>query len=104
SHAPLSTDLSTLPLHDALPISDMRAVVEGFDASAMIYRWRHPSREVEELATAVFCIVAEAQRMKLSRRQVFADLWRAGMRDPLRSGEQPSRLPSLTHIVFRPLL
>jgi radical SAM superfamily enzyme YgiQ (UPF0313 family) len=54
-----------------LDLEDVQKVVTEFDASALVYRWRHPDPAVEELAAEALRIV----KQKATRRRHFAQLW-----------------------------
>jgi hypothetical protein len=54
-----------------LELADVQAVIGGFDEPALLYRWRHPDPEVDELAAQALRIAAS----KGSRREIFGYLW-----------------------------
>jgi hypothetical protein len=54
-----------------LELDDIRQVVEGFDAPALLHRWRHPDPQVDELATRVF----QAASRKAPRSELFRAIW-----------------------------
>ncbi|MBI3281614.1 MAG: radical SAM protein, partial [Acidobacteria bacterium] len=58
-----------------LELAEVRALVERFDPSALIWRWRHPDPEIDQLAAAALRLVHEAQQGGRSRREVFGLLW-----------------------------
>jgi radical SAM superfamily enzyme YgiQ (UPF0313 family) len=54
-----------------LELADVQAVVQGFDAPALLHRWAHPDPEVDALASATLK-VAGGQG---SRRELFRKVW-----------------------------
>ncbi len=76
--APIQLALRLLiPPHSLLlELSDVAACLDGFDAPALLYRWRHPDAAIDLLAASAMGIVQEAQRDRLSRGEAFQRLWR----------------------------
>lgn len=59
-----------------LELDEIRAVLEsGFDAAALLHRWRHPDSAIDELAREAMALVAREQKAKRSRTEIFAKLW-----------------------------
>lgn len=68
-----------------LELDDIRAALGPFDPAALLYRWEHADREMDQLATEMLRLVNEEQRRHRSRREIFARLWEsaAGQAVPL---------------------
>ena len=58
-----------------LELDDVQRVVGDFDQAALIYRWKHPDPEVDELAVSALKLVNEEQRRRTPRRDIFNKLW-----------------------------
>jgi radical SAM superfamily enzyme YgiQ (UPF0313 family) len=54
-----------------LELSDIQAVLSGFDEAALLHRWKHPDPEVDMLAAKALKLAA----LGGSRREVFRKLW-----------------------------
>jgi len=54
-----------------LELEDIRAVVRGFDAPALLHRWDHPDPAMDALATEALKIAGR----KGSRTEIFGDMW-----------------------------
>jgi hypothetical protein len=54
-----------------LQLDEISAVVQGFDAPALLYRWKHPDPAVDALAAAALKIAGA----KGSRREIFGKIW-----------------------------
>ena len=54
-----------------LELDDIRAVVQGFDAPALLHRWKHPDPVVYALAKAALKIAG----IKGSRSEIFGKIW-----------------------------
>jgi radical SAM superfamily enzyme YgiQ (UPF0313 family) len=60
-----------------LDLDEVQPMLQGFDASALVWRWSHPQPEMDELARTAFHLAAEAHNQKCSRPETFARLWAA---------------------------
>ena len=60
-----------------LELSDVRALVEPFDASALVYPWRHPDQRVDALCDEVQDLVRVGDKLGRTREQHFARIWQA---------------------------
>ena len=60
-----------------LELSDVRALVEPFDASALVYPWRHPDQRVDALCDEVQDLVRVGDKLGRTRDQRFARIWQA---------------------------
>ena len=56
-----------------LELADLNDVLEGFDAAALSYVWKHPDARVDRLHGAVCATVAAAEG--INRREVFRRIW-----------------------------
>ena len=54
-----------------LELDDIRAVVQGFDAPALLHSWRHPDPAIDALAKAALKVAGR----KGSRADVFGEMW-----------------------------
>ena len=54
-----------------LELDDIQSVLEGFDASALLYRWKHPDPAMDAMATEALRLAATDG----GRRQTFARIW-----------------------------
>jgi radical SAM superfamily enzyme YgiQ (UPF0313 family) len=54
-----------------LELDDVQSVITGFDEPALLYRWKHPDREVDTLAGEALKLAA----VEGTRREVFHKLW-----------------------------
>ncbi len=54
-----------------LELADVQAVIREFDEPALLYRWRHPDPDMDDLAEQAMRIAASHG----SRREVFGYLW-----------------------------
>ncbi|MDQ6759109.1 MAG: CUAEP/CCAEP-tail radical SAM protein [Acidobacteriota bacterium] len=54
-----------------LELDDIRAVVQGFEAPALLHRWKHPDPAIDALAVASLKIAGK----KASRSEIFAKVW-----------------------------
>jgi radical SAM superfamily enzyme YgiQ (UPF0313 family) len=85
-----------------LELPDIRKIVTDFDAERLVYPWQHPKPELDALAARVSDIVAEGNRRKLSRPEIFEqirqlaeELQPAGRRSP-NVTVSPRAVPFLT--------
>ena len=62
-----------------LELEDVTAVLDGYDAPALLHRWKHPDPEVDRLAEAAIEVAAGAG----SRRQLFRRFWELAQGAPL---------------------
>ncbi|MCZ6875170.1 MAG: CUAEP/CCAEP-tail radical SAM protein [bacterium] len=60
-----------------LELADIHAVIEGFDDSALIYRWRHADLRVDRLCDDVLQLVQSGEAEGAERRDLFTRLWAA---------------------------
>jgi hypothetical protein len=60
-----------------LDLPDTREWLGPFDAERLCYTWTHRDARVDELQRQVLGIVQEGEAKKLSRRQIFQEVWDA---------------------------
>jgi outer membrane murein-binding lipoprotein Lpp len=60
-----------------LELADVRRDAGAFDAAALVYPWRHSDARLDALAARVQELAAEGDRLKQSRSDTFANIWRA---------------------------
>ncbi len=77
SASPVQLALRLLvPAHSRLlELDEIRACLTGFDAAALLHRWRHADPSIDELAAAALRAVQHAEREGASRREIFHSLW-----------------------------
>ncbi|MDX2153845.1 MAG: CUAEP/CCAEP-tail radical SAM protein [Bryobacteraceae bacterium] len=54
-----------------LELGEVRAVLEGFDPSALVWRWRHPDPQMDALSGRMLRLVNEEQRGRRTRSEIF---------------------------------
>jgi hypothetical protein len=74
-----------------LELEDVRAVLTGFDAAGLVWRWQHPDPGIDELAASVLHIVHEGTKAGSGRGKVFRDIWDRVHSRPM--PENPRLLP-----------
>jgi radical SAM superfamily enzyme YgiQ (UPF0313 family) len=60
-----------------LALPEMRPYLQGFDASALTYRWGHPEPRVDQLCEEALKLVQSGEAETASRDEIFARLWAA---------------------------
>jgi radical SAM superfamily enzyme YgiQ (UPF0313 family) len=60
-----------------LELPDISPVLQGFDDSALTYRWQHPDARVDQLNDAALQIVQTGEAEGASRQEIFLRLWDA---------------------------
>jgi radical SAM superfamily enzyme YgiQ (UPF0313 family) len=73
-----------------LELEEVRRLTGLFDFNALVYPWTHPDPAVESLAARVFALVAEQQKQKRTRSEIFTSLWNAVHNEPW---NEPHLLP-----------
>ena len=66
-----------------LELDDVRAVTTGFDAAALVWRWRHPDAEMDRLAASALRLVNAAMKTRAPRVQIFRQLWELAQDRPI---------------------
>ena len=62
-----------------LDLDDVQAVITGFDEPALLYRWKHPDRQMDALAAEAMMLAA----LEGSRREIFRKMWDLAANRPL---------------------
>lgn len=60
-----------------LELEEVRRLVGPFDPSALVYPWRNPNPRVDASCEEIEQVVATAEKLKLSRRNIFERIWKA---------------------------
>ncbi len=55
----------------------MRGMVGSFDSGALVFPWSHSDPRMDALCAEVSSLVQRGEKMKLTRTQIFTDIWRA---------------------------
>ncbi|MCH9019111.1 MAG: radical SAM protein [Proteobacteria bacterium] len=63
-----------------LELAALAPFLDGYDAAALSHRWSHPDPEADRLHARVRKIVAKGEARGASRRETFAEIWRAAHR------------------------
>lgn len=87
-----------------LDLPETQAVIEPFDALALVYPWRHPDPRMDDLHQQVLRIIQEDQRLVSSREETWTRVWDAAtsltrsraVRPPLRQGFGRPIVPQLS--------
>ncbi len=59
-----------------LELEEIRAILQPFDEAALVYPWANQDPRVDELAEEVLEVALDGERRKLSRRQIFGEVWK----------------------------
>jgi len=65
-----------------LELPDIQAVIGPFDEKALVYPWRHRSRDVDTLGSLVFQLVSRRQEQNKTRAEIFGEIWELVLRTP----------------------
>ncbi len=77
-----------------LELREVRDLVDPFEPSALAYPWRHLDPRIDELAARVQELAAEGDRLRRSRTETFAHIWRAVSGRPQPAGlAAPAAIP-----------
>ena len=60
-----------------LELEDVRMAIGDFDASGLVYPWRHPDPRMDILSERVQELANDGHRLKRSRTETFRRIWRA---------------------------
>lgn len=71
-----------------LDLPDVRGLVREFDGAKLCYPWSHPDARVDALQHAVLNIVQEGGSRKLSRREIFKQIWETAQMPSSAPGEK----------------
>jgi radical SAM superfamily enzyme YgiQ (UPF0313 family) len=73
-----------------LELDDVRAIVGAFDPAALVYPWKHGDPRLDALAQRVQELAATGDKMKRTRAETFARIWRAAADAAGASGGEPA--------------
>jgi hypothetical protein len=79
-----------------LALPEMRPYLQGFDASALTYRWIHSDPRVDQLCAEVLKLVQSGEAEPASRHEIFVRLWVAAHKAaglPARTVPRPTVAP-----------
>jgi len=78
-----------------LELEEVRDLVDPFEPSALVYPWRHVDPLLDPLAARVQELAAEGDKLRRSRTETFALIWRAACGD----SQPPARAvqPAIPH-------
>lgn len=65
-----------------LDLADIQAVIGPFDEKALVYPWKHLSRDVDTLANLVFQLVSRRQAENKTRAEIFGQIWELVLQTP----------------------
>jgi radical SAM superfamily enzyme YgiQ (UPF0313 family) len=65
-----------------LDLPDIQAVIGPFDEKALVYPWKHSSRDVDTLANLVFQLVSRRQAANKTRAEIFSEIWELVLQTP----------------------
>ena len=65
-----------------LDLPDIQAAIGPFDEKALVYPWKHASRDVDTLASLVFQLVSRRQQENRTRAEIFSEIWELVLRTP----------------------
>lgn len=59
-----------------LQLPSIQGLIHPFDEGALVYPWRHPDPQVDQLQQDIIALVGLADKQKQQRSEIFADVWR----------------------------
>ena len=65
-----------------LELAELPPFLDGYDESALTYRWSHPDPRVDRLQATVLAIVEQEDAAGSSRRETFSRFWQAAHETP----------------------
>lgn len=75
-----------------LDLPEIRDLVEPFDAAALVYPWHHSDPRVDALATEIGQLVEREEKLRHTRREIFARIWESAARATGESADLPAAL------------
>ncbi len=66
-----------------LELPDIQAVIEGYDGTALVHRWRHPDPGLDEVAEAVLAAVNSGGKCNATRPEIFQAVYRIATGNPI---------------------
>ncbi len=79
-----------------LELDEIRALIGPFDAASLVYPWKHPDPQVDELARQVFALVGRSA--KETRAETFAAIWELATGTSLPAELQPGPAEPVPHL------
>jgi radical SAM superfamily enzyme YgiQ (UPF0313 family) len=76
-----------------LELDDVRTIVGAFDPVALVYPWKHADPRLDALAQRVQDLAAAGDKMKRTRAETFARIWRAAAEAAGASASDPAWQP-----------
>ena len=68
-----------------LELDEVRDAVGHFDAAGLVYPWKHADPRMDALSERVQELADDGDRLKRSRTETFARIWRAAQSSPARA-------------------
>jgi hypothetical protein len=78
----LALRLLIVPGSPLLDIPEVREIAGPLDEGALLHRWRHRETAVDSLAARALRVVAEGQKLRKSRLEMFGALWELACERP----------------------
>jgi hypothetical protein len=78
-----------------LDLPDIQAVIGPFDEKALVYPWKHPSRDVDTLGNLVFQLVSRRQEQNRTRAEIFGEIWELVLHTPAPTLKPQAPIPHL---------
>jgi hypothetical protein len=83
-----------------LELPDIQAVIGPFDEKALVYPWKHPTRDVDTLGNLVFQLVSKLQQENKTRAEIFGEIWELVLHTPAPAfPPQPAVAHAVPHAV-----
>lgn len=82
-----------------LELTEVQALVGEFDEAALVYPWRHPEPNMDELQEAILKVVQNGDERGLARTEIFTQVWQlAAQFGPIRGSNANHRYAKLPPI------
>ena len=79
----LALRLLVVPGSRLLELPGISRLIGPLDQAALLYPWKHPDPGLDRLAANLFSLIHDAQKIRLSRRAIFRQVWAAAHHRPL---------------------
>ena len=76
-----------------LELDDIRRTIGEFDPAGLLYPWKHADPRIDALATQVQELASAGDKLKLTRAETFARIWRAAAEAAGASASEPAWQP-----------
>jgi radical SAM superfamily enzyme YgiQ (UPF0313 family) len=95
--APVQLALRLLVMQNSrlLELPDIQAVIGPFDEKALVYPWKHRTRDVDTLANLVFQLVSRRQAENKTRAEIFSEIWELVLHTPAPTFPPQAPVPHL---------